>query len=784
MPDSNAFFRFNDFCLIPTTRELFAGDELVAVPPRAFDCLAYLAEHNERAVGKDELISAVWGRMDVSDDLLGHTIMQARRAVEDDGTAQAVLRTIPRFGYRFVAELASEESASSLTIATVVDNAQADSTATEAASRHRPGRNSRVVFIALLILVACVAGALFLLDDRSPTETTQASPNRVPATPVPGLIVLPIEVEGETNAWVRLGGMDYLGSLLREAGLSVPSSETTLSLIHALGADVTPGKILKASQARAVVITRLTPQGFGWNAHIEVLGIDSRKPVVDAEGKDVLSAMRAAEAILLPLLDRKPTQAVGDPSELLQRVKAAMLADDVEQARSLLESAGGADAKDPHVVIAYARLDARAGRLSQAAATLATLHRRVEPTGDTHLLALIENGQGWTALASDHYEDAEYFFRSALTNLGKNAEPSALGDFTSGLAAALASRGLFDEASAQFAIAREAIEKSGDGLMLARLEANLAVLETRRNQYTGALKGFERAASLFARYGSIRERMMLLGDATQADLVLLKNHDALAISDQTWGELVHSANPVLKFQLSLTRAKVLLALGRLSEADELLTLLSGVGEISGQRVMLGEASMLNAQRASEKGELAKAASLVDQAVTGLSGSDHYRELCDAWVLRFDVAQALNRKSSTNDEQAARAAAGDATDVLAICSQLLDAQTRWSAGDSAKATTIFEGALTRAEKSGVPRDIAMVAGRFAARLIESGKLDQAAQVLDSLVGVADEDYKTQLLRLRLAHTQGNVGAWRSALKSAKALAGERAIPDPLAQPPEQ
>ena len=95
-------YRFGDFRLAPAARELWLADQLVALPPKSLDCLIYLVEHRERAVGRDELISAVWGRTAVSDDVLAQTLLRARRAVGDTGNEQRAIRTVPRFGYRWI----------------------------------------------------------------------------------------------------------------------------------------------------------------------------------------------------------------------------------------------------------------------------------------------------------------------------------------------------------------------------------------------------------------------------------------------------------------------------------------------------------------------------------------------------------------------------------------------------------------------------------------------------------------------------------------------------------
>src|SRR5688500_13895907 len=101
-------YRFGDYRLDPSARELSCAGVLTTLSPKVFDVLAYLVEHRDRAIGRDELIAAVWGRADVSDTLLGQTVLKARRAIGDTGNEQTMIRTVPRFGYRWIAELSIE----------------------------------------------------------------------------------------------------------------------------------------------------------------------------------------------------------------------------------------------------------------------------------------------------------------------------------------------------------------------------------------------------------------------------------------------------------------------------------------------------------------------------------------------------------------------------------------------------------------------------------------------------------------------------------------------------
>ena len=123
---SHPVYLFGEYRVDPLARELHRGSELLALSPKVFDCLVYLIEHRDRAVGRDELIAAVWGKLDVSDTLLGQTLLKARRAVGDDGNEQNAIRTIPRFGYRWVRELDTPTAAPGETGGTAADDSAAN----------------------------------------------------------------------------------------------------------------------------------------------------------------------------------------------------------------------------------------------------------------------------------------------------------------------------------------------------------------------------------------------------------------------------------------------------------------------------------------------------------------------------------------------------------------------------------------------------------------------------------------------------------------------------------
>ena len=87
--DDPSSYRFGDCRVDPSRRSVHHRDEQAVLSPRDFDGLAYLIEHRNRAVGRDELIAANWGKVDVSETLLGQTVVKARRAIGDTLSAGA-----------------------------------------------------------------------------------------------------------------------------------------------------------------------------------------------------------------------------------------------------------------------------------------------------------------------------------------------------------------------------------------------------------------------------------------------------------------------------------------------------------------------------------------------------------------------------------------------------------------------------------------------------------------------------------------------------------------------
>jgi TolB-like protein/Flp pilus assembly protein TadD len=104
-------FRFGNHVLDIERRELRRGTAPVALEPQVFDLLVYLVRNRGRVVSKDDLIQNVWDGRAVSDSALTTRLNAARKAVDDSGSAQCVIRTVHRKGVRFIGEVTEEADA-------------------------------------------------------------------------------------------------------------------------------------------------------------------------------------------------------------------------------------------------------------------------------------------------------------------------------------------------------------------------------------------------------------------------------------------------------------------------------------------------------------------------------------------------------------------------------------------------------------------------------------------------------------------------------------------------
>src|SRR6185503_3968752 len=92
------------------------GDAAIPLEPKAFDVLVHLIEHRDRVVTKEELLDAVWEGTFVTPNVLTRAVAQIRKALGDESQDAAVIETVAKRGYRFIAPVTVSTGVAPVTI--------------------------------------------------------------------------------------------------------------------------------------------------------------------------------------------------------------------------------------------------------------------------------------------------------------------------------------------------------------------------------------------------------------------------------------------------------------------------------------------------------------------------------------------------------------------------------------------------------------------------------------------------------------------------------------------
>ncbi|MFN7927156.1 MAG: LpqB family beta-propeller domain-containing protein [Blastocatellia bacterium] len=98
-------YEFGPFHLDARERLLQRDGTTIALTPKAFDLLLALLEQHGRLVEKEELFQAVWSDTIVEESNLSSNIALIRKALSDGTNGVRYIETVPKRGYRFVAEV-------------------------------------------------------------------------------------------------------------------------------------------------------------------------------------------------------------------------------------------------------------------------------------------------------------------------------------------------------------------------------------------------------------------------------------------------------------------------------------------------------------------------------------------------------------------------------------------------------------------------------------------------------------------------------------------------------
>lgn len=104
-------FGFGSFRLDASERLLVGADGPIQLSPKVFDTLLMLVSNAGRVLSKEKMLAEIWDDSFVEENNLAQNISQLRRVLGETADLKFI-ETVPKFGYRFVAEVTEESMAS------------------------------------------------------------------------------------------------------------------------------------------------------------------------------------------------------------------------------------------------------------------------------------------------------------------------------------------------------------------------------------------------------------------------------------------------------------------------------------------------------------------------------------------------------------------------------------------------------------------------------------------------------------------------------------------------
>lgn len=203
---TKVLFEFGPFRFDPAEQRLLRDGKPISLPPKAFDLLQAFLHNNGRLLTKEELMRHIWPNSFVEEANLTVTISTLRRALGERSGDADYIQTVPKRGYRFVADVtelleqgdgaghhqirvaAPEEVKAGAEIRigpSVVPRSESPHPSSTAARIPAPVRG-RIPVLAFLVLALAVAG-VFLYRQRTEGPRTSAHLHRLAILPFENL---------------------------------------------------------------------------------------------------------------------------------------------------------------------------------------------------------------------------------------------------------------------------------------------------------------------------------------------------------------------------------------------------------------------------------------------------------------------------------------------------------------------------------------------------------------------------------------------------------------------
>ena len=254
-------WRFGDFLLDEHQRRLLRlpSREPIPLTAKCFDTLQYFVEHPGVLLDKDTLMRAIWPDVIVEENSLAQNVSTLRQVLGETRGEHRYIVTVPRRGYRFVAEVTETKGAPG---ETPVDDAVASGPPAAPGVAESKRVAASVLRWSLSLAVIVLAAVAILLGSRSDRTAALAQLQSIAVLPFKPLVLSDRDESlelGMTEALIaKLGAQEGIVarplSSVRRFGAT---DQDPVAAGRALGVDAVLDSSIQRSGGRIRVSTRL-----------------------------------------------------------------------------------------------------------------------------------------------------------------------------------------------------------------------------------------------------------------------------------------------------------------------------------------------------------------------------------------------------------------------------------------------------------------------------------------------------------------------------------------------
>jgi DNA-binding winged helix-turn-helix (wHTH) protein/Tol biopolymer transport system component len=299
-------FEFGPFRVDLSTRQLSRDGETIPLTPKAFDVLVALIRNRGSVISKEGLLATVWPNAFVTDDSLTQNIWAIRRALGEDSAQPIYVSTLPRVGYRFIAQ-ASEVAEPEHKPADPTDDGQ---DTRESVDRRALGLSGRgVAALVAACLLGALAGGVLARAMAHGARTESITVPVVFTQPAPaGTVLVPgiaLSPDGRALAlvaqdlktrrsslWLRDLGSGDVRALTGTEGAEQPFWSPRSTAIGFFADGQLKTLDLLGSNVQTIATVGVLPQGASWS---------TKDTIIFAGWRSALYAVPAAGGTVTPL---------------------------------------------------------------------------------------------------------------------------------------------------------------------------------------------------------------------------------------------------------------------------------------------------------------------------------------------------------------------------------------------------------------------------------------------------------------------------------------------------